>query len=81
MLIGKLQKKVLIYRYVLILFFKGQLFFVRIYKYLNFGGFQVVLVNKSFFKVDDVQMKWNKIGIVLFVLIFIEFFDKSYYGD
>lgn len=78
---GKSQKKVLIYRYVPTLFFKGQPSFVRIYKYPNFGGPQAALANKSFFKADDVQMKWNKTGTALLVLTSTESSDKSYYGD
>lgn len=78
---GKSQKKVLLYRYVPTLFFKGQPSFVRIYKYPNFGGPQAALANKSFFKADDVQMKWNKTGTALLVLTSTESSDKSYYGD
>lgn len=60
---------------------KGQPSFVRIYKYPNFGGPQAALANKSFFKADDVQMKWNKTGTALLVLTSTESSDKSYYGD
>lgn len=78
---GKSQIKVLLYRYVPTLFSKGQPSFVRIYKYPNFGGPQAALANKSFFKADDVQMKWNKTGTALLVLTSTESSDKSYYGD
>ncbi|XP_061185525.1 eukaryotic translation initiation factor 2A-like [Saccostrea echinata] len=60
---------------------KGQPSFVRIYRYPNFAGPQAALANKSFFKADDVQMKWNKAGSALLVLTSTESSDKSYYGD
>ncbi|XP_048747490.2 eukaryotic translation initiation factor 2A-like isoform X2 [Ostrea edulis] len=60
---------------------KGQPSFVRIYRYPNFGGPQAALANKSFFKADDVQLKWNNAGTALLVLTSTESSDKSYYGD
>ncbi|KAK3095407.1 hypothetical protein FSP39_014310 [Pinctada imbricata] len=60
---------------------KGQPSFVRIFRYPNFGGPQAALANKSFFKADDVQMKWNKAGTALLVLTSTEASDQSYYGD
>ncbi|KAJ8303820.1 hypothetical protein KUTeg_018613 [Tegillarca granosa] len=60
---------------------KGQPSFVRIYRYPNFGGPQAALANKSFYKSDDVQMKWNSTGTALLVLTSTESSEQSYYGD
>ncbi|XP_065840800.1 eukaryotic translation initiation factor 2A-like [Oscarella lobularis] len=62
---------------------KGAPSFVRIYQYPNFDSPASALANKSFFKADRVEIKWNQNASGVLVLTSTEV-DKtggSYYGE
>ncbi|XP_054165531.1 eukaryotic translation initiation factor 2A-like, partial [Oppia nitens] len=60
---------------------KGQPSFVRIYQYPRFEG--MAIANKSFYKADYVDFKWNQKGNALLLLCSTEVDQtgKSYYGQ
>lgn len=59
---------------------KGRPAIVRVYQIPSFGQ---PVSQKTFFKADKVQMKWNKLGTALLVLAStdVDSSGKSYYGE
>jgi len=60
---------------------KGSPSFVRLYKYPNLSGHSSALAQKSFFRADSVEMKWNRRGTALLILTTVEVSDASYMGE
>lgn len=60
---------------------KGSPSFVRLYKYPNLSGHSAAIAQKSFFRADSVDMKWNRRGTALLILTTVEVSDSSYMGD
>jgi len=60
---------------------KGQPSFVRLYKYPNLSGHSAAVAQKSFFRADSVEMKWNRRGTALLILTTVEVSENSYMGE
>lgn len=60
---------------------KGSPSFVRLYKYPNLTGQSSALAQKSFFRADSVDMKWNRRGTALLILTSVEISNDSYMGE
>lgn len=60
---------------------KGQPCFVRIYEYPELGGNPVA--QKSFYKADNVEFKWDPMGtsLLLYTTTDVDKTGKSYYGE
>lgn len=56
---------------------KGQPSFVRIYEFPKFEG--LALANKSFYKADEVNFKWNPKGFTKIILKFLYFHFNYFY--
>jgi len=60
---------------------KGSPSFVRLYKYPNLSGHSAAIAQKSFFRADSVEMKWNRRGTALLILTTVEVSESSYMGE